>query len=154
MNQHDPQPVDPANEPGQPNPYSAPSGPVDADPGAPQSEDDRNMAVIAHASGIIGALGVGWIGWIGPLIVYLMKQKDSHYVATQAKEALNFQITMLLFGLALGALAILTCGIALPIVIPLAFIPPILQIVFGIIATLKVKDGHFYRYPLTIRLIR
>lgn len=123
--------------------------------GIEPTEDERNLAIIAHASGIAGFIGGGLIGFVGPLVVYLMKKDNSHYVETQAKEALNFQITLLLFSVAMTALAIMSCGILIPIAVPLGIAVPVIgQIVFGILATLAVRDGKFYRYPFNFRLIQ
>lgn len=118
------------------------------------TEDERNLAIIAHASGIAGIFAGGLIGFVGPLVVYLMKKDTSHYVETQAKEALNFQITLLLFGAALAVATIASCGLLMFITIPLAFVPAICQVVFGILATLAVKNGKFYRYPFNFRLLQ
>jgi len=130
--------------------------PVNPDPhlGSEPSDDEKNMAIIAHASGIAGVFAGGLIGFVGPLVVYLMNKDRSPYVETQAKEALNFQITLLLFGAMLAASAIISCGLLMIFIWPLAMVPMICQVVFGVLATLTVKDGKFYRYPLTVRLLQ
>lgn len=114
------------------------------------TNDERNMALIAHLSGIAGIALGGLIGFLGPLIIYLMKKDESPYVEAQAKEALNFQITLLIIGVVCVALTLLTCGTLLF----LLFAPMVMQVVFGIIAGLSVRDGSHYRYPVNLRLIR
>jgi uncharacterized protein len=116
----------------------------------PLGLDDRTLAMLAHASGIIGMFTVGILGFLGPLVIYLMCQETSKFVASQAKEALNFQISLLLLSVAMVLLSLLTCGFALPLV----FVVPAMQLIFGIIAPMQVWSGKNYRYPLTIRIIK
>ena len=134
-----------------PNPYDVP-------PPAPSADqldfnptgEERNLAIIAHLSGCIGILAGGLLGFIGPLVIYLLKKDSSPYVETQAKEALNFQITVFLIGLVCVALAGISCGTLFPLV----FVPMGLQLLFGIIAALAVRDGSNYRYPFNFRLLQ
>ena len=134
----------------EPNPYEIPP----ASPSADQLEfsptnEERNFAIIAHLSGCIGIVAGGLIGFLGPLVVYLLKKDSSPYVEAQAKEALNFQITIFLIAVVCGALVAITCGT----LFPLLFLPMTLQVVFGIIAALAVRDGTNYRYPYSFRLL-
>jgi len=99
------------------------------------------MGMLAHLLGII-------LGFIGPLIIWLTKKDQSPFVDDQGKEALNFQIVLLL-GLVIGGA---TSCIFIGIVIVPAVI--IFGIVFSIIAALKAKDGIAYRYPFNLRLIK
>ena len=83
------------------NPYDLPP----PSPGADQLEfsptnEERNLAIIAHLSGCIGIVAGGFVGFVGPLVIYLLKKDSSPYVETQAKEALNFQITIFLVAFA------------------------------------------------------
>ncbi|MCP4773630.1 MAG: DUF4870 domain-containing protein [Planctomycetaceae bacterium] len=118
--------------------------------GNPLGLDDRTLATLAHASGLIGMLTVGILGFLGPLAIYLMYQDKSEFVARQAKEALNFQISLLLLSVAIVMLTLLSCGVTLPLV----FVAPVMQLIFGIIAPLQVWSGKNYRYPLTLRLVK
>jgi len=114
------------------------------------THDDRNLALIAHLSGLAGVLGAGMIGFLGPLIIYLMKKDTSPYVEAQAKEALNFQITLLLISIPCFFLVAISCGTLLPLIV----VPMALQVIFGIIAALAVRDGSHYRYPFNFRLLQ
>jgi uncharacterized Tic20 family protein len=114
------------------------------------SHDDRNLALIAHLSGLAGVLGAGMIGFLGPLIIYLLKKDTSPYVEAQAKEALNFQITLLLISIPCFFLVAISCGTLFPLI----FLPMTLQVIFGIIAALAVRDGSHYRYPFNFRLLQ
>ena len=131
------------------NPFDSLRDPDFVSPNTP-SQDDRNLALIAHLSGCIGIFAGGLIGFVGPLIIYLIKKDSSTYVATQAKEALNFQITLFLIAIACLIITAISCFVAFPVM----FVPMVMQVVFGIIAALAVRDGTDYRYPFNLRLIR
>tara|TARA_R110002049_G_scaffold2750_9_gene22357 strand:+ start:26742 stop:27146 length:405 start_codon:yes stop_codon:yes gene_type:complete len=131
------------------NPFDSPSETY-VSPSDPPSQDDRNLALIAHLSGCVGIVAGGLIGFVGPLIIYLLKKDTSAYVAEQAKEALNFQITLFLIAIVCLVITAISCFVAFPIM----FVPMVLQLVFGIIAALAVRDGTDYRYPFNMRLVQ
>jgi len=89
---------------------------------------------------------------LAPLLVWLIKRDESEYVRIQALESLNFQISMTLYALAAGILAITVIGlvIAIPLIIAIA----IGDVIYTIIGALAVSRGENYRYPFTIRLLR
>ena len=105
------------------------------------SKDDRNIAALTHAGGIL-------FGFIPGLIVYLIK-KDSGpvWLVQQSKEALNFQITVLIAYVVATALSALMIGLIL--------FPPIflVNLIFCILAAIKASQGETYRYPLALRLL-
>ena len=116
--------------------------PPPAPTGAPP-EDQRTLALITHLSGIV-------LGFIVPLIIWLVNkdQQGKDFVNDQAKEALNFQITLLI---------VYVIGIVLSIILIGAlinFAAWIACIVFSIIGGLKANSGEAYRYPFAIRLIK
>jgi len=104
------------------------------------SNDDKNIATITHAAGAL-------FSFIPSLVVWLLKKNDSVYLATQAKEALNFQITILLAQFAAWMLMWILIGFVLS---PLIWVA---NIVFCIIAAIATSKGETYRYPLALRLI-
>lgn len=116
---------------------------------SPEEKADRNWALAAHLSSLSSFVGIP--GFVGPLIVWLVKKDDSPFAAAQAKEALNFQITLFLYAI-LCALLILTVIGAL-IGIPGLIVLGIVEIVFTVIAAIQAGEGKSYRYPMTIRLI-
>ena len=67
------------------------------------SNDDKNIATITHLGGTV-------FSFIPSLIVWVLKKDDSVYVSNQAKEALNFQITILLAYFISWMLAIVLIG--------------------------------------------
>ena len=104
------------------------------------SNDDRNIATVTHLGGTV-------FSFIPALIVWVLKKDDSEYISNQAKEALNFQITVLIAQFIAGVLALILIGFVFMGIIWLA------NIVLCIIAAISTSKGKTYRYPLTLRLI-
>jgi hypothetical protein len=104
------------------------------------SNDDKNIVTITHLGGIL-------FSFIPSLVVWLLKKDDSEYIAAQAKEALNFQITLLLAQFVAYVLIFILVGFLL---LGLIWV---FNIVFCIIAAISSSKGEYYRYPLTLRLI-
>ncbi len=122
------------------------------------SKEERQWAMFAHLSALAGGLLTsaigGWGFFIGPLVIWLMKKDEMPFVADQAKESLNFNITVSAIFLILLAMTILTLGIGILISGPLMLIVGIAALVLIIMAAIKANEGIAYRYPLTIRLIK
>ncbi|NZA28059.1 DUF4870 domain-containing protein [Luteimonas sp. SJ-92] len=115
--------------------------------------------MFAHLSALLGGLvTAGWAGsigcFIGPLVIWLVKKETMPFVADQAREALNFNITLAGLFLVLFMLGILTFGIGFLIVIPLMLIIGVAALVFIVIAAIKSNEGVAYRYPFAIRLVK
>ncbi|PTM58475.1 DUF4870 domain-containing protein [Desmospora activa] len=103
-------------------------------------QDARTMGMLAHLLGIFS--------FIGPLIIWLIKKDEHPFVDDQGKEALNFQISLLIYYFISGLLCIILIGLLiLPVVV-------IVHYVFAILAGVKANQGEYYRYPLTIRFIK
>lgn len=64
-----------------------------------------------------------------------------------AKEALNFQITIMLAFIVSAILVLVLVGVVLLVVVAIA------QVAFSIIAAIKANDGEPYKYPFTLRLV-
>lgn len=126
--------------------------------GVEPSSQERQWALLAHLSALAGLLFTSyWFGWgcfIGPLIIWLVKRDTMPFVNDQAKEALNFNITFALIGVALMLLTIITFGIGIFIALPLGVIAGIAWLVLVIVAALNANNGERYRYPFALRLVK
>jgi uncharacterized protein len=112
------------------------------------SRDVRTWNVLCHATALAGFF-VPWAGHIlGPLIVWLAKRNDSPEIDEYGKESLNFQISMLIYNAIAGVLCLVLIGFVI------LFILHILNLVLVIVASIQASEGKFYRYPMTIRLIK
>ncbi|MBN8741526.1 MAG: DUF4870 domain-containing protein [Xanthomonadaceae bacterium] len=111
--------------------------------------------MFAHLSSLLGALLTGGVGvFIGPLVIWLIKKETMPFVDDQGKEALNFNITIAIVGVALIVLSVITFGIGLILALPVGLAVSVAWLVFTVIAAIKSSEGVSYRYPLTLRLIK
>ena len=108
--------------------------------------DERSIAVIAHLTGLAW-IAVGIPGFIGPLIVYLMLHEDQPWAKAHARESLNFQLSLLIWGILCGILVFVLVGI------PLLIALWIMNIVCCILGAVAANRGEFYFYPLTMRFV-
>ena len=112
------------------------------------SRDVRTWNVLCHATALAGFF-VPWAGHIlGPLIVWLAKRSDSPEIDEYGKESLNFQISMLIYNVIAGVLCLVLIGFIILAILH------ILNLVLVIVASIQTSEGKFYRYPITIRLIK
>jgi uncharacterized Tic20 family protein len=115
-------------------------------------EEERNWAILAHLSALLAALVA--LAFLGPLVVLLVFGNRSGYVRHHAVEALNFQVTALLLGIAAILATLLTFGFGLLIIIPAALVYGIFWLVVIIVAAVRASNGEWYRYPLSIRIVK
>lgn len=120
-------------------PESVPQSP----PEASGSSEDRNLAMLTHLSGII-------LGFLVPLIIWLVNKDNpaKSYLTAESKEALNFQLTILIGYVICWVLTFILIGALL------WFIVWIVNLVFCILAAVAVSNKGSYRYPFAVRLIK
>ena len=118
------------------------------------SESDAKLwATLSHLGFVIG-------GFITPLVIYMIQKDKSEFVASHAREALNFQLTIL--AVVLGSMFLLLFGfIAPPIFVVMTFlmvgimmIVGIGSLILGIMALLEANKGAHYKYPIAIRFVK
>ncbi|OIQ80264.1 hypothetical protein GALL_379850 [mine drainage metagenome] len=102
--------------------------------------NDKNIAVLTHLGGI-------FFGLIPGLVVWLWNKDGNPFVGQQAREALNFQITVLIGYTAAWLLTFVLVGLAL---LPVIYVG---NLVLCIVAAVNVSRGEDYRYPFALRLI-
>jgi uncharacterized Tic20 family protein len=107
----------------------------------------RNTAVAAHLSTFAG-LVVPFGSVIGPLAVWLTRRDRDPFIDQAGREALNFGITIALYGAVLLVAALMLVGI------PFLIIGVVAWVVLASLAAVKASQGQPYRYPLTLRLVR
>ena len=112
----------------------------------PQSE--RTWAMFAHLSSFLGWIGIPLANIIAPLVIWQMKKEEMPFASQQAKECLNFQISMTIYALVCAVLCLIMIGL----LGLLALL--VIEVVYTIIAAIKANEGVAYRYPLTIRFIK
>ena len=133
---------------------------------------ERQWAAGAHLAALLLALMTSWLVGVAGVVaagaVYLLKRDESAFVAAHAAEALNFNLSMLIYacaalaiGIALAGVTLLTLGLGAIVTLPagLALLLAIAAIalmwlVCSIVATVKAWNGEQFRYPLSIRFVR
>jgi uncharacterized Tic20 family protein len=107
------------------------------------TSDERTLAVLAHILSIVPGIGI-----LGPLIIYLIRRDGPAFVTENAKESLNFQITVYVFYV-IGWL-LMWIGIGFLILGGLWFV----NLILVIVAAVQVSENKIYRYPFNLRLIK
>jgi uncharacterized Tic20 family protein len=136
-----------------PAPQPQPQPPQPPAPLTPSEE--RTWAMLAHLS-ILLNLVTGLLGLVGALIIYLVYQNRSRYVAYHALQSLIFQLIAWLGGGILTGVAWAITGVLSAILVGLLCIPlalvisliPLGAIVYGIIGGIQCNQGQDFRYWL------
>ena len=118
-------------------------GDVGMGQGSLSEKDERTFAMLAHILGIVVL--------VGPLVIWILKKDESPFVDDQGKEAISFQLVVLI------AIAIVAVLSGIPLVkcfTPLLGLAVgVINIIMVILAGLKANEGVAYRYPLALRVI-
>ena len=126
-------------------------------PPVPQSaaEQARDVVVWTHLSALVGLLGIP--SPLGPLVVWLVKRDSHPFVDAQGKEALNFNLSALIYILSLFVFGFIfsfvTLGFGIFLFVPAAIAAMVGWVVLVVVAAVKASRGEAYRYPLTIRFV-
>jgi uncharacterized Tic20 family protein len=112
------------------------------------SNNVRTWKILCHASALLGVFLHFPGHLLGPLIVWLAKRDDSPEIDAHGKEALNFQLSMLLYTVISGVFCLVLIGFVFLAILW------VLNAVLVIVASIQASDGKFYRYPMTIRFIQ
>jgi hypothetical protein len=125
-------------------------------PAAPQpaapltTAEDNQWASFAHLGGILG--------FLPSLIIWLVFKDRGSFTNVEAKEALNFQITVAIGQVAVFIINAILTAVTLGIwgfigwLLPLAVW--VISLIWSIQGFMKAKDGNHYRYPFALRLIK
>jgi uncharacterized protein len=122
-------------------PPPPPAGPYQAQT-ALSPADEKLWATLIHIGGIL-------FGFLPALIGYLVLKDRGPFIRAHSATALNFQISLVIYSIALSIIGIITLGIGFLLFIPLG----IAALVFMIIAAVTANNGQPYTYPLTITFV-
>ncbi len=114
----------------------------------PTDPNEKKWGVALHISALIGLLlPLGLV--LGPLIVWMLKKNDGAYFDVQGKNAVNFQLTILI-----AAFVFAVLGTMVKPLFTLAFVAGIAGILFAVIAGFNVYSNGDYKYPFSFRFIK
>jgi len=146
------------------------------------TDNQKNIATFIHLSTFsrfIIPLG----NFIGPILLWSLNKDKSSFIDKHGKQAINFQISILLYALIIGTLSIpffvfnlfdafnfidinhfdsfhINLDKPSPLLYiggalgGLAIVGFIIELVFIVIASLKARDGELYNYPITINFLK
>jgi uncharacterized protein len=109
------------------------------------SKEERNWAVLAHLSGLLAVTFIG--GLIPAFVIWLLRRDEDNFASQQAREALNFQVTLFLLLVVSAILFIVGVGVVL------YFVFYVLGLVLSVVGAVRVSEGIAYRYPVNLRLV-
>lgn len=111
------------------------------------SQEEKNWSLFAHLGVLVGhVIPLGNI--LLPLVIYLTKGKESAFISENARESLNFQISISIYFLLAGILTLIVIGIVLMIAVW------VFLIVMVIKASIKSYDGEKFVYPFKIDFVK
>jgi hypothetical protein len=139
----------------------------------------KNIATFIHLS-TFSRFIIPFGNFIGPIILWVANKEKSEYIDAHGKQAINFQISILLYTVIIGSISIpffffeffdgfdffdfdnfhFSFSKPSPLLYftgglgALAIIAFIFEIVFIIKASLKARDGELYQYPITINFLK
>ncbi|GGZ83401.1 DUF4870 domain-containing protein [Algibacter mikhailovii] len=142
----------------------------------------KNIATFIHLS-TFSRFIIPFGNFIGPIILWISNKDKSEFIDEHGKQAINFQISILLYAIILGTLTIpffifkifngidfidfngfndfhINMGKPSPLLYiggglgAIAVIGFILELIFIVMASLKARDGKLYQYPLTINFLK
>lgn len=114
--------------------------------GTPSAEE-KQWAMFAHLSALVGYI-IPFGSVIGPLVIWQIKKNEMPFVDDQGKEALNFQITVIILAIIAIILILILIGFLLLWALALA------DLVFIVVAAIAANNGQRYRYPFAFRFIK
>jgi uncharacterized protein len=124
------------------------SSPLPPAANIPAIANVRTWCAFIHASALLGVFLHFPGHLLAPLILWLIKRDEAPELDAHGKEAVNFQISMLIYNVVAAFFCLVLIGFFFLAVLW------VLNAIFVIIAAIKASDGEFYRYPMTIRFIQ
>lgn len=112
------------------------------------TDDERTYALMMHLT-LLGHVVLSLIAIIAPIIMWQIKKDTSPFLDDHGREAVNFQLSLVILSILLIPIGILTCSAGFFLYIPLY----VLALIGMIQAAQAANRGEFYRYPMTFRLV-
>jgi len=142
----------------------------------------KNIATFIHLSTFTRFI-FPFGNFIAPIVLWSLNKEKSDYIDHHGKQAINFQISILIYSLIIGCITIpfflfglfnhldvfdfntfnnITINVTKPSPLlyiggalgGIAIVGFILELILILLASLKARDGEAYRYPLTIAFIK
>ena len=118
------------------------------------NSDEKSFACVIHGLGLLALLDFS--GILTAIIVFILwkvRGSESPFIDDHGRDAMNFQLTLLLYGFALFFLTIVSIGILAPVAVLGGVGMLVLRLVGSIRGMYFANKGCYYRYPMCIRFI-
>lgn len=112
-----------------------------------ETSERNTWALFIHLSALSGLIGVPFGHIVGPLILWLIKKETEPDLDLHGREALNFQISSMIYAAVSAVLMLVLIGF---ILLPLVLLG---NLILTILATIKASKGEHFEYPLTIKFL-
>ncbi|MDH3829292.1 MAG: DUF4870 domain-containing protein, partial [Desulfobacterales bacterium] len=106
-------------------------------------KEERQWAMFAHL-GTFSSMFVPLGNFIAPIVIWQIKKHESDFVVEQAKESLNFQITLILYFI----ISIPLCFIIIGFFLIFALV--IFGLIMVIVGGIRANEGEDFCYPMTL----
>lgn len=118
-------------------------------------KDARVWAMFCHLAGLAGLSPILPVigSAVAPLVIWQLKGDEFPFVAEQGRRAVNFQLSMLLYSTA-GAILCFVSLVGIRLIPVIFCVVGLVDLIFVLIAAVRVNRGEHYRYPLTIRFFK
>jgi uncharacterized Tic20 family protein len=114
-------------------------------------QEERSWSIGVHAvTGAAMVLSAGTLGFVAALVVYLMYRDRGPFVRHHSANALNIQLTALLWGVGVFLFGIVTIGVGWALFAVIPFVAGALHL----LGALAASRGEWTTPPLTIRFVR
>jgi uncharacterized Tic20 family protein len=116
------------------------------------SSEESSWAMAAHLSAFLTfVVPIPGVSILAPFVIWSMKRDTMPAVDHHAKEAINFNISFVIWTIAAVIVGLLLFVVGLFITLPLV---GLVWFVLVIVAAVKASNGVPYRYPFTIRFMK
>jgi uncharacterized Tic20 family protein len=117
-------------------------------------KDARTWAMFCHLAGLAGLSPILPVigSTVAPFVIWQMKKDEFPFVDEQGRRAVNFQLSMLLYGAIGGVVCLVTCLKVLMLVV--LCVVGLVDLIFVLIAAVRANHGQHYRCPLAIRFFK
>lgn len=115
------------------------------------SKEQRIWAMVCHLTVFSSYLLLPFGHLIGPLVIWLAKREQSHFIDWHGREALNFNLSVTLYTLAGLLLCLTIIGLFVGLIV--LFLVVVLHVAAALYVAIRAQQGDWARYPLSLRFI-
>ena len=107
--------------------------------------ETRTWSTVLHLSLFAGYV-VPLAGWVVPIIIWQLKKDDLPEIDAHGRHAVNWLISLMVYGTVFGLLSLVFIGI------PMVIVLGVLSVLLPIVAAIKAAGGQAWKYPGTLPL--